>query len=732
MIIVPSFLARTVAGIPEKESVGFFFLFLSLWLFVLTLKNKKFIKVFTLGLLAGLSTALMALSWGGVVFVYVTIAASCLIGLIINKIHLEQKIGYIAWFSSSLIIIQMFTTRFKLMGFLTSLDTGLAVLVFGIISFSLLIDQLKKRNIEKYIGLTWLKEKTKLPENIIIILMALVFILILASIIIGPSFILNKILDINRIMFNPSSGGRWVTTVAENAQPYFTQWYGSFGQFGFWIFILGSGLFFWNMLSAVFQKKEKIILTLLYGFMVAGIIFSRYAPSSILNGTNFISKAFYLISAISFVAGIIYYYLLGEKTGRKMFDKIDKSWLILFVLLILSLFTARSAIRLIMVISIIGPIFISYIITQLAFSAIYGDKNKKIAYWLTFTVIIIFMVISCNAYYGSITSQSYNYVPYFYTNQWQEAMSWVRTATPTTAVFAQWWDYGYWIQSIGERATMTDGGNSIVYWNYLTGRYVLTGENQKESLEVLYAHNVSYLLIDSSDIGKYGAFSQIGSDINFDRLSSGPLTMMSDPKNTVETRNGYTRIYQGSSYLDEDIKFNNTYMFKENSAILGVELRIDNETIQQPIGIFYNAGQNIRVPLRYLYYNGNMTDFNNGVDAAVYPIQNINLQANNQLSIDTLGGMLYLSPRVLRGYLGQVYILNDPFNNFPNFKLAHTEPDYILKLIMQQNGMVLGDFVLYQGLRGPIKIWDVTYTPDIKLISKYQDKVFPPEINWTF
>jgi len=82
--------------------------------------------------------------------------------------------------------------------------------------------------------------------------------------------------------------------------------------------------------------------------------------------------------------------------------------------------------------------------------------------------------------------------------------------------FGHWWDYGYWVQSIGKRATVLDGGNAITYWNYLMGRYVLTGNNQDDALEFLYNHNTTHLLIDSSDIGKYGAFSSIGSDESYD------------------------------------------------------------------------------------------------------------------------------------------------------------------------------------------------------------------------
>ena len=54
--------------------------------------------------------------------------------------------------------------------------------------------------------------------------------------------------------------------------------------------------------------------------------------------------------------------------------------------------------------------------------------------------------------------------------QWQGAMSWVRNNTTEGSLFVHWWDYGYWIQYLGERPTVTDGGHSNSYWDHLIGR----------------------------------------------------------------------------------------------------------------------------------------------------------------------------------------------------------------------------------------------------------------------
>lgn len=42
------------------------------------------------------------------------------------------------------------------------------------------------------------------------------------------------------------------------------------------------------------------------------------------------------------------------------------------------------------------------------------------------------------------------------TDDWLDAYEWVRTSTPPDAVVASWWDYGYWTQTLGERASIAD------------------------------------------------------------------------------------------------------------------------------------------------------------------------------------------------------------------------------------------------------------------------------------
>ena len=42
------------------------------------------------------------------------------------------------------------------------------------------------------------------------------------------------------------------------------------------------------------------------------------------------------------------------------------------------------------------------------------------------------------------------------TDDWPSALNWIKNNTPKDSVVASWWDYGYWIQTLGERKTLAD------------------------------------------------------------------------------------------------------------------------------------------------------------------------------------------------------------------------------------------------------------------------------------
>jgi len=734
MIVIPVFLSRTIAGIPEKESAGFFFMFIAFYFFIKAWKSNKLKNSILFGILAGLSTALMGLIWGGVMFVFASIAIVTLIEFVFGKINKNKSISYSIWLFSSIFIINLFSEKFLILDFFTSFDTGLALLGFSVIIIHFFVWNTKFK-ISRYLP-NW-----KLPKTIISIIITLVLILIFSLIFLGPSFVIEKIKAINQILIEPIVG-RWNTTVAENRQPYFGEWSSSFGPFigsiplTFWMFFLGSVVLFKKMVSCL-KKKDSWILTGLYIIFFFGIVFSRYSVDSVFNGTNFISIATYYLSISVFFLFCLYYYIKYSNEGFGGFENLKYEYLFLFVFFILCLLMARSAVRLIMVLAPIAPIFLSYLLVN-SYEKIKSNKNDfSFLSYVLLGIIILITIYAFYSFYNEINGQAEIYIPAPYNQQWQLAMDWVRTNTAEDSVFAHWWDYGYWVQSIGKRATIIDGGNAIVYWNYLLGRNVLTGDNQKDALEFLYNHDADYLLIDPTDISKYGAFSSIGSDADFDRYSWIPV-MISDDSLTTEGNNSKRIVYRTGSILDEDILYNlngkQIFLPGLSTYVAGTIIEIAQKTgeetyFKQPeLILIYNNNQ-YSIPLRYIYYKGKLFDFEEGLEGTSYIIQEVDY-GNNGLEIDEFGSVIYISPRVMRGLLAQKYILNDPLNNFENFQLSYSKDSPFIKSLRNYN-LNLGEFITYGGnLEGPIKIWEIEYTGDEQFNQSYIDKDPSKYLDW--
>ena len=258
------------------------------------------------------------------------------------------------------------------------------------------------------------------------------------------------------------------------------------------------------------------------------------------------------------------------------------------------------------------------------------------------------------------------------------------------------------------------------------GRYALTGSSNIESLEVLYAHNVTHFLIDSSDIGKYSAFSSIGSDEQYDRLSYIPEMIKVD-SSTQETKNSTLFVYQGSISLDEDLVYTingKQVFFPANKAGIGAvitERDKNGKLITNPEAVFVYQAQQYRIPLRYAY-DGGLIDFGQGtgIESGVFIFPRFT-QSNNQGSLDETGAMLYLSSRTVKSQLARLYLYGES-NQY--FELVHSQDDFLVEQIKSQR-QFNSDFVYYQGFRGPIRIWEVTYPSNIEFKPEYIQASFP-------
>ena len=706
LIVVPAFLFRTMAGISDKEALGTLFMFMAFYFFIYSWKSKSLKKSLIVSLLAGISTGLMGMVWGGVSFIFFIIGTFGLITLFLNKFDNKKFYVYAIWLISSLILLNIFLPeKFPAGSLTTSIRTLLAIIVL----FAYLINYLI---FERRI----IKIEAKLPNIvvsfIITIMIGMIFILIRQ----GPNFFINFISNVFTLLIKPFATNRWVITVAESHQPYIQDWFSQFGKSYIWLMIIGSIFLFYEIIKEL-PKKDVWKLTSVYALFIVGFIFSRYSKSSIFNGETSLSIVVYLGSLLSLIFVLIYYYIKIHKQKRvEDLGKLDETLIFVLIWFVIMVVAARNALRLIFIFAPITTIIFAYLIYELYKHSL---KIKERLYKIIVISIIIFVTLSLLVGFYNNTSDQAKYVGSIYNQQWQIAGDWARKNTPENAVFAHWWDYGYLVQTGFNRATLSDGGNARGAINHFIGGHVLTAQNNTESLEVLKASNTTHLLIISDEIGKYPAFSSIGSNENYDKYS-WINTFSLDSNQIRETRNGASYIYTGGTVLDEDLIYQGKLYPRKAAGIGAFILETqnveNNGTITgfnfvQPRAILVYNGQQIEVPINCIFFNNQKLSFDNpnGIDACLRIVPVI---SGNQQNL--IGALMYLSPRVKRTLLTRLYLFNEEDENF--------------KVVYNDEGSM--PLAIYQGrLIGPLKIWSISYPSNLNVPKEYYGTEVPnPEV----
>jgi asparagine N-glycosylation enzyme membrane subunit Stt3 len=691
--IIPPYLYRTLTGFADHEAIGMFGFFLALLGFsygikLLSKKNKPW-KVGLIGAISGFLTMFAIVSWGGgAKFLFMILPLAFLINWILEKKEKKRNslLFYCFWFVFVLVgsLIFSYNLDTLIRAYLVS-STGLITLfTLGYILVDYYLGRFKF-----FDNIKLLKKYKILSTSAIVIF----FGLIIYQIFIGNSFSLIE--QIFSKIINPFGTGRVGLTVAENKQPYLSDFIGQIGQTVFWLFLAGCAIVGGKLASGISVKKFRPLFVGSFILFLAGILFTRLSASSVLNGVNFISKALFFISFLILVIASVY-------ISRKSEWKINHRWILIAAWMIPMLLGVRSAIRVFFAIVPFISFMAVFTIFEIGkFAKNNKDEMKKIFSWVLLIVSVIGILVASQGYYSSIDSQAKYQTP-SYNQDWQKAMSWVRENTNEGAVFLHWWDYGYWVQTGGNRPTVTDGGHSqTTFGDHFVGRYVLTTPYPETAKSFMKTHEVSYLLIDPTDIGKYGAYSSIGTGKDSDDRSSWIPTLISNLAEIQETKDGIIRIYQGGSALDDDLIYeeDSTEVFlpKGKAAIGAIiiqikQINVGNQSISianQPEGIYVYNGQQYRLPIRYLYQNGNLQDFGKGVNATAYLYANVVDQ-----QFDVGGAAMYLSEKTKDSLVAKLYLMDDPDNEYPELELSHTEGTYPFPFY-------------YGGFRGPMKIWEV-------------------------
>ena len=761
LTIVPSFLYRTMSGFADKEALAMMLLFISFYFFIRAWKTKKAMHALLLGILAGVSTGINSLVWGGTAFVYMILGLFVVTSVMLEKFTKQDLFAYIGWFVAT-VYIAAFSTLSR-----TSFD-GMAVsTTSGIMFFALALAFVYYFILKKDVLKIRAKVEKKLPLGLAAFLITFGLIIVVTSALFGLDFIPGKISNTVDSLIYPL-GDRWSQTVAESHEPYISDWFGQMGAVFVILFLVAGIVLFFDAFRPL--KKQRITATVVYGTLLLLFIFSRYSSGSpVLNGVSPMAKFLFVGPLVAFfvIAGIFYFYTYWKK--REVFEDLlqfGKNYIFVLIWFIVMIMAARRAVRLIFVFSSIGAVLVAYVIVRVyngsKYFKNYNYLNKSAflslaAMLLLLTVdrLLVFFSIRPGVYFESHlrgllilalligfgsaamikelpekaahifkTSIKILSVVFLallvmqlststiaqakalgpsYHGQWQTAGGWVRANIPTDAVFAHWWDYGYWVQTGFERASVTDGGNAMGSWNHYMGRHLLTSPNDNETLTFLNTHEVTHILFVSDEIGKYPAFSSIGADPNYDRYSWINVYGL-DQGQTRETRNATVYVYTGGTALDDDFVYQGKVFPAQAAGIAAFQVPIATVTapdgqigqqVQQPSAIIAFNGQPTQVPLNCLYIGDQKVLFGHpdGLDGCLRILPHLESQ-------NPLGGAIYTSPDVTKSLFARLYLFNE---QSPLYELVYSD---------DQSGNA--PLAIYPGGRvfGPLRIWKLHYPPN--------------------
>jgi dolichyl-diphosphooligosaccharide--protein glycosyltransferase len=222
------------------------------------------------------------------------------------------------------------------------------------------------------------------------------------------------------------------------------------------------------------------------------------------HATPNISQSFMFHSILMIFSGLGAWFILSKKSFQSKI--IIKNDLKIFVLIvgITSVYVSSVFIRLEVFASISLIILASIALSVLSkeiFKINLSSKRSyilKISYVvLIFTLFIIPLVFPANANWISgvdipptILTGATNHPP---SNDWLEALEWIKLNTPENSVIASWWDYGYWIQTLAERASLAD--NSTTNSHIIQNIAHMLLSTPDDGWKILQKMNADYVVV---------------------------------------------------------------------------------------------------------------------------------------------------------------------------------------------------------------------------------------------
>lgn len=489
LAVSPGFITRIIGESFEKETVGAVFMLLSFYFFIKAYKSNSW----KFGILAGVNLAILTGVWGGAQFLYIFYPLFVFILLLFNKYSESLLKAYIPMILIGFAVSQIFPFTADVLGFRFLVSLG--VLIILILRFFT-----EKFNLIK---------KEQLPY-----FTPCLTICIFVGLLMGAIFS-EFIWGLFQTVYNLATFHRGVigSTVAEQIPGDWNEIIARLGngmsiyllpQLGFlanyfslWIFmVLGICL-----ISYKFYKNKDWLLLLPIIWAIIGVwavfwyvrlIFFLSIPASIISG--------YLLAELINQAG-----KFKKFEGVKNTDNVLLATGGLFLILTIASAFINILISIICAIIFIPVLLLGYLI-----------KNSKVEIKINLLLLPLFIFLVFTLAINSATGYMFsNSMGPSFNQYWKESMDFLATQTPPNSAILSWWDFGYWFQTKGNRPSVADGGNLGGPYGErdykIAGWFTSPPANWTDLESRLKNWEVSYILMDYTLPGKYGAISKIGS-----------------------------------------------------------------------------------------------------------------------------------------------------------------------------------------------------------------------------
>lgn len=736
-------LSRSSAGFSQKTEFGYLFIFLIILLLIKSVKSKKIKSKLIFSILAWISLGIDYLTTGYVQYLFVIIPVFY---LLLVLLHREEESDIYSFLISPIWIIVPVLGDFSL-GFLTSNPLFFSVFRSSTLGYWLawvefLIFFIYDNTIKEF---KFFKHRDHAYLALIITILALLLVFIIPKLSSVKSLIISELLHplgvgkVNPVTLTIAEYG--TVTLQQRYQDFgFTLFSGS-NTIGINMLLYYAGallilyylvkrykhyrllyallvplIFLMNEGPFSYGLGEAAIFGLFTAFLVYVIIIAdkKYSNkdfilfgisvvllaifSSLLQNANPVSVHYYVYSAIAILVIIFVFSILDEelKVGENynVFLFLESAFIVFLAL-------SNTEVRLLQPMEITGAIFIGIFVYK-AFEFIYKriDFKSTLITWSIIGAISVFLIFDLyiSLYLANIIVQQNGSGLTF----WGPAFVWIRNNTPVNTSIVSWWDYGYWIQAIGNRTSVADGSNAYGYQSMIA-KYLFTAESPYiYSTYLNFITKPGYFLISGNEIGKFTAITTISSNaekpVYLGILAPASQSVISDPITNLSSKYPYAIYLVGSApiqsnYYYQGLNFSNSLLVGalipwngSRSSISGFPIGTGN-----PYAIVYNSltNQLYTIPFKYncIYKQGcfiiNKSGFPGGFELLnASPLQTVQIATPSfnypdgiqsvQINLSNYGdtlGALFIPNDTLNTLFAKLYLLGE---NVTGFKLVYS------------------------------------------------------------